>query len=150
MPWFVTVYNADGSPPPKDVDSWVGSYGGYLFARDLKEAKRFAKKRGLNEGVMHRCGQSKPYTLPSEWRAKRKADDKKVMHALCWVAHMALQSGVADANELLGDQGLVHEYLHMRCNGTPKRKRLIEMAKDIERRIPGLMPPAKAKALRER
>jgi hypothetical protein len=148
MPWFITVYHADGSPPPADGESWVGAFGGYLFARDMRQARLFAKRRGLNERVEGRCGQRAPYVLPSQWIAMRRPDPTKVFHALIWMGHLAVKSGAATLDEVFGDRGIAHEYAHMRGNGRPRRKDLIAQVQEIERRIPGLLPPAKKRGTR--
>jgi len=141
MPWFMTAYYADGSPPPGIEESWVGAFGGYIFANSMRQAKAFAKRRGLNEGVAWRCGQAAPYRLPSEWIAKRRPDPTDVFHSLIWMGHLALKSGVATVDEVFGDEGIVHVYAHMR-SGRPRRKELIKRVREIERRIPGLLSPA--------
>lgn len=148
MPWFMTAYMADGTPPPDDL---IGAYGGYLWANDLRHAKRVAKRRGLNErveGEMTKNPRRRVYTLPSQWLAKRKPRDADVMHALCWLGHMALKSGAATADELLGDEGLIHEFVHMRSGLSGRRKKLIAMAAKFEARIPGMLAPQSIRALR--
>jgi hypothetical protein len=148
MPWFITAYHADGSLPPALGESWVGAFGGYLFARDFRQAKLFAKRRGLNEAVEGRMGQRVPYVLPSQWLARRRADPTDVFHSLIWMGYLAVKSGAASLNEVFGDEGIVHEYAHMRTTGRPRRKELIERVQAIECRIPGMMPPTKMAQLR--
>jgi len=142
MPWYLTVYNADGSEP--DVNNVVGSYSGDVWARSARHARQVAKRRGLGERILGETGRRRPpWTLPSEWIAKRKLRDADVFHALCWLGHLALKSGVATADELLGDNGLIHEYAHMRSWGGRtglRRRDLIAKAREIEGRIPGFVP----------
>lgn len=140
MPWFVTAYNADGSTVANPEGSLVGSYGSHLHARSFREARKIARLRNLNETVI---GQKPlnlcPYRPPSEWLKKRRPNPTDVFHSLCWMGHLALKSGVATVDEILGDQGLIHEYAHMRSGIAGRRNKLIEMAQNIERRIPGFL-----------
>jgi len=139
MPWYLTVYNADGSEP--DVNNVVGSYSGDVWARSARHARQVAKRRGLGEKILGETGRRKaPYTTPSEWLAKRRLRNADVLHALCWMAHLALKSGAATPEELVGDRGLIHEYAHMRSYGGRsgvRRRELIAKAREIEERIPG-------------
>jgi hypothetical protein len=72
-------------------------------------------------------------------------NDMHTLHALCWFAHLALASGTATVDDLLGDCGVVHEWAHLRALGeggltsNASAERLIQKVEDIERRIPGFL-----------
>ena len=65
-----------------------------------------------------------------------------VLHMACFVGFVAIKSGVATVEDILGDCGLVHEIAHNLDIGEGEpliatRANLVEMARRIERAIPG-------------
>ena len=66
----------------------------------------------------------------------------EVLHMACFVGFLALKSGVATVEDILGDCGLVHEIAHNMDigEGNPciaTRAVVVRMARRIERAIPG-------------
>jgi hypothetical protein len=137
MPWYTTLYNADNSPIDavrlrKDSDGnsgyHIGRYGTRVYARNKRHAEELARERGMNEAVWLKS-RAPNYLRKPGFR-------RDVLHNLCFVSHLALKSGAATSEELLGDAGLIHEYIH-----GAKRQSLIVECIEIEKRIPGYLGP---------
>jgi hypothetical protein len=143
MPWYTTLYNADSSlidaeQLRKDADEntryHIGHYGNRIFALNRHHAEKCARDRGMNEVVWL---ESRAPNYPRASTALRKSGFRRdVLHNLCFMSHMALKSGVATSEEILGDEGLIHEYIH-----GAKRHILIAKCIEIEKRIPGYLGP---------
>lgn len=143
MPWYTTLYNADSSPmdaqrlrkgAEEDVGYHIGRYGNRIHARSKRDAEKLARERGMNEAVWLKSHAPK---YPRASTALRKGGFRRdVLHNLCFMSHMALKSGAATSEEILGDEGLIHEYIH-----GAKRQSLIAKCIEIEKRIPGYLGP---------
>ena len=65
------------------------------------------------------------------------------LHMACFVSFMALKSGAATVESVLGDCGLIHEIVHNMAFGEGRepvvatRGEVARMAREIERAIPG-------------
>ena len=89
--------------------------------------------------------------LPSDRRPHEKSLSSLIkeqgftstaLHMACFVGFVALKSGTASPEEILGDTGLIHEIAHNMelgegavCIAT--RRDVVRMARKIERAIPG-------------
>jgi hypothetical protein len=143
MPWYTTLYNADSSPLDAERlrksshgngGYHTGRYATRVYARSKWHAEELTRERGLNEVVWIK---SRAPNYPRASTALRKHGFRRdVLHNLCFMAHLALKSGAATSEELLGDEGLIHEYIH----GT-NRQSLIAECIEIEKRIPGYLGP---------
>ena len=63
-------------------------------------------------------------------------------HMACFVGFLALKSGAATVDEILGDRGLVHEIVHCLVGDHDEpllasQAEMVRMARRIERAIPG-------------
>lgn len=91
----------------------------------------------MGEKVDGECGKSLPYIPASKMLMKRHwkmSGALNVVHALCYLGQIALASGVATTQEVLGDQGFIHEYAHR-----VSRRALAKRVSEIERRVPGYL-----------
>lgn len=112
-------------------------YGCHFWASSDRNAKRIVKQRGMGEiitGVGFAAGA--PYKTASEMLRSRKPTTDKV-HALCFLGQIAMASGVATAQEIVGDEGIIHDFCHSGAT-----KRLKENVARIERITPGYLAPA--------
>lgn len=134
MPWYMTDYRANWRGQDADEKSCsVGAYGGHLWARSMRAAKRIAEARGLGERVVSRGFIKDPYKVASEmFRSKAPFEEK--IHALCYLGMIAIASGVATPQEIIGDEGIVHKACHRR-----DKKTLLARIEEIERRVPGYL-----------
>lgn len=135
VPWFLTDYRANWRRQDDYEDvAQPGAYGAYLWARNFRHAKKVALRRGMGERVVSTGNNGPaPYKTASEMLRSRKPAHEKV-HALCFLGQIALASGVATAQEIIGDEGIVHDYCHY---GAVKRVK--ENVARIERITPGYL-----------
>lgn len=66
----------------------------------------------------------------------------ETLHMACFVGFLALKSGAANVEDVLGDVGLIHEIAHNMHFGEggaciASRTEVVRMARQIERAIPG-------------
>lgn len=139
--WYRTEYPAPCRLPH---GTEAGIYGSNIYADSLRDAHRVAANRGAGERIISGVCR-KPTNHPdipkmiigrTKWLT--------VLHASCFMTWHAMRAGVATPDEVLGDGGLVHEIVHV-MNGIrdefedaeAQRKRMAELAREIESRIPG-------------
>jgi len=118
-----------------------GVFGGYIWATSKRQAIDIAEKRGIGERVRcERGSRAAPYERASTILKKKRMERRKyeliVLHALCFLGMLALASGVSPIQEVLGDDGFLHDY----CHKSSSRADLIEKVEFIERRVPGYWP----------
>lgn len=140
--WYLTEYRANWVPIGKDEEiAPPGAYGAHVYASSLKEAKKLCRLRGLGERIVFERGtKAAPYRRASDLlKARtvsgRRKSEKTVLHGLSFLGMLALASGVATIQEILGDEGFIHNF----CHG---HTRAIVLAKvlEIEKRVPGYWP----------
>lgn len=153
MQWYMTEYAADCTiVPRRDRQSkdHIGRFGGWIHARDQRHARRLAEKRRLGERVVGRAGRTQPYDYPSDVvRKSRRLPSKKIeaIHAVCFLCFVAVRSGVVHVVDVLGDQGLLHDTIHLMEFGRTTNplivdpKKLIAKIREIERATPGFRAP---------
>lgn len=147
MPWFLTDYRSNWAP--HEEDGAIGHYGANLWARSAKYAAQVARDRGMGEIVISSGSSGKPYRYASEWlrikpktRAKQHALFRDTLHALCYLSQIALASKVAQPWEIVGDEGIIHDFVHQRERNM---KRLLAQVIAIEHRVPGYLQPEGSK-----
>ena len=105
------------------------------------------KARNMGETVHEGCS---PSSLPPNGQSLSDmiaSDDctAAALHLACFVGFLALKSGSATIEEVLGDTGLIHEMVHRMCSVDEEddypfiesQEELADMAHRIERTIPG-------------
>lgn len=85
-----------------------------LFAETPKIAEQLIKERKMGEkvdmiGTMFAT--SHIVELPSELYAQGKLQE--ALHALCWVGMVACRAGVVKGEDLLDDNGAIHNLAHL-------------------------------------
>lgn len=118
-------------------------YGAEVWARSRKEATFFCQLRGLGEKVL---GSGVRLTAPrvsSVLRSRRPFHDK--LHALCWLAFLAISADRAHPRDFFGDVGILHEWAHyltpaIREESSMRLRPLLRRVEEIEARIPGYPP----------
>lgn len=138
MPWYRTVYKHDWIPTREgDIETanaLVGHFCGHIKAASLKEARSYAKARGMGEYVETYIKPTKkrPYKPASKVLSGRAALREK-FHALCYLGQIALASGVCQPWEIVGDRGIIHRFSH----GEGGSKSLMAEIRRIEGLVPG-------------
>lgn len=135
MPWYLTDYRANWREQSKDEETaQVGAYGAHLWAASKEQAERIARQRGMGERVISRgFNGPAPYKTATQMLRSRKPAVDKV-HSLCFLGQIALASGIATAQEIIGDEGIVHDFCHSGAT-----KDLLAKVAEIERRTPGYL-----------
>jgi hypothetical protein len=150
MPWYMTEYKADWSRRPPGW-AFSGNYGAYLWARNRERAGRVAKLRGLNERIICQSG-SKDRERGDYFPASRMCDRyiqnrslstfTDAVHALAFLGMLALASKRARPEQIIGDQGILHEFIHLRLRGaliSGGWERVRADVVSIEKRVPGYL-----------
>lgn len=100
MSLFLTDY-ADGN----------GTYGAYIEAENLAHARQVAAQRGLNERVLGKI--ASPMMQNRLRQLIRDEEWLEAVHEATFLGFVGLMSGALTPRDLLGDNGLVHELLHL-------------------------------------
>lgn len=107
-------------------------YGGDIWATSVKQAQAFADRRGIGEKII-----GKGFRGGGLSRARTR---QQKLHEAIYLGWIALEMGIMTPKQLLGDQGLIHQYVHQinggKVDGLEKRFRA------LQRRIPGHNRPA--------
>lgn len=116
-------------------------FGSVVHARSEVEAVEICAARGLGETL----DDAQPLPdfraeLPASWHWENSGNAER-LHAICWLANLAMASGVADREELLGDFGMVHEAVHHTANEQVTFERVLELIQAVEAKVPGYLPP---------
>jgi hypothetical protein len=103
-----TLYTLHGTPIEGPTTT-------QMFATCAEEAKQLMKERKLGERfepmhMLFRAQADVPF-LPSE--LFEKGEYVEAMHAACWLGFVACSSGTATGQELLDDNGVIHNLAHM-------------------------------------
>lgn len=77
-------------------------YASSFFASSVKEAKELIRNRGLRETI----------TGSNEID---KSNFSNLLHTVCFHSYIALKSGKASVDMILGDRGVLHEAIHIMC-----------------------------------
>lgn len=147
MAWFLCNYPA--WPKEPSLKAPIGNYSSFIWARNLQEAKRLAKRRRIGERVMwERGNRGQPYIPPSKQMRKRHLTPKQrlnVIHAVCFLSYLASRAMKMGPEDTMGDEGFLHQTVHSLSIGFPRRRQMIAYLEEIERRVPGYLKPGKKK-----
>lgn len=155
MPWYETSYI-----PPLIRDKVLirgGAYGCHFFAKNWLHAEELVKQRNLNEHIFFEWetkdfNYPDPYPLPSaalrELYHLTEHQRLVFLHGLSFLGNIAIKSGVAVPEEIVGDEGIVHEAIHQlqiitvgqnpTTHDAQKFKRNLI---DLEQKVPGFWRP---------
>lgn len=81
-----------------------------------------------------------PYALPSQMLRRNTLNKNQALdavHAVCFMSYLLMRSTGAKAEDVLGDEGLLHMAIHSLTFGWPGRRRLADGIEYFERMIPG-------------
>lgn len=124
------------------------SYGGFsysaIWAESKARAAKIAAERGM--GPVSAAGPQKEFrpsvlaTLPGGWARP------DVLHSICYLGFLAGRHGLVSAEQLVGDDGPLHELAHFLSMG--EKVRHGKMRQHLEARVawlesivPGMPPP---------
>ena len=117
------------------------------FASEVRATREtldeIVKSRGLKERVVSGVAHVKPPETPSlAMRLRHDGPSLKALHQATFIGFLALKSGAATVEQIVGDLGLVHEIAHAvevdaAMPGTRQNDYLVRIAEIIEAAIPG-------------
>jgi len=128
------------------------TFGTTIVAKNQKDAENIIKKRKMGESIfwfeMSNPGKNDakyPSKLLKEYIEGKLKDTTKVYHGLCWLGYVALKSKVVDVNEVLGDHGFIHSFIHYMefskdktwKHISPNLKDILNHVIEVEEKTPG-------------
>lgn len=140
--WWTTVYPARPAWRHEALspETVVGDYASHIWASGKGHAEKLARRRNIGERVTGGNWRKRPHQLPSQLLrgnrlTKRRALD--AIHSLCFMGYLLMRATGAKAEDVLGDEGLLHMGIHALSFGWPGRRRLADALEYFENRIPG-------------
>lgn len=127
MKLYSTAYSVGGLP-----------YYGQIEASDRAHAQHIALARRLGERVGAQARSPEVFGVGT---FIQRGDLVAALHEATFLCFVGLSAEVLSVREVVGDEGLLHELTHLLA-GDPaendfRRNRLMRMASDFERRVPG-------------
>lgn len=145
--WYSTVYTyvdrLDDRLDEHELETSSPKYGGILWARSNRHARKIAELRGLNEwvGIHSKPRKERGWSLPSTLIL---SNPQEAAHGVTFLSFIAAAAKVVDPiRDLLSDTGIVHEAVHIAA-GTYDGS-AFELAKtrlaimELELKVPGFL-----------
>lgn len=118
-------------------------YACSLFAKSKRHAASVAKKRGMGEAIIGKESKSAAHVPASRMLRSARYTDADKLHAVTFLCMLAHSSGVASWRETIGDEGVLHEFIHHMAGAVydtrKRRKRMISRVEELEKRVPGYL-----------
>ena len=107
-------------------------YGSYVEAPTEADAECLIQQRGMGEEIIGTRETPPESTAPGT--------GMRLLHQVCFWSHIALKSGTATVDEVLGDRGVLHEVVHhLEGSGDDiTASCLMEKVAWLQSRVPGL------------
>jgi hypothetical protein len=135
----VTNYELNGSIIDGEIHT-------QLFAGTIGEAQQIANQRNLGERVnvlASLIGFDGVPDLPSDHYAAGRIAE--ALHAACWLGFIACKAGVTTGEELLDDNGVIHNLAHLNSPPEVLDAQNPELIRKIKRDIPRKLKALEAK-----
>lgn len=128
-------------------------YGADIMAYTLKEAERVAGERNIGETVIGNGAQSydgygRRISIEELNPDFKKLNDyeflielPRIIHSACFLSYIAFKSGKISIEELIGDNGILHELIHL-LNGSHVTKREIRRTRGKYEHLQSITPGA--------
>lgn len=120
-----------------------GLYVSYVIGDSLPEIKNLIKQRNLNERIVGKLkivDVLSNYKCISDYEFLLKLPE--IFHTACFIAMVASKAGTIRAEELIYDEGLLHELSHLMTNSTIPSEDYVEKLRekfyDLQTKAPGL------------
>ncbi|MDP4283844.1 MAG: hypothetical protein Q8891_05440 [Bacteroidota bacterium] len=117
----LTKYNING------VD-----YGSYILGNDISTVKEIARSRGLNEEIESQIMEVHPipdYMQLSDSDFINRLPE--ILHTVTFLSFIAVKANTISAEELLNDEGLIHELAHLLANIDGCHKKSLICIRDL-------------------
>lgn len=141
--WYTTTYSARPRRQGKRLLSpeiVVGDYASHIWASSRPHAEKLAKQRNIGERVTGGTWRKRQYRYASELLRRPRLNKKQALdavHAVCFLSYLLMRSSGAKAEDILGDEGLLHMAIHSVSFGWPGRRKLAAGLEYFERQVPG-------------
>lgn len=120
-----------------------GLYVSYVIGDSIAEIKQLIKQRNLNEriaGKIKMVDVLSNYKCISDYEFLLKLPE--IFHTACFIAMVASKAGNIRAEELIDDEGLLHELSHLMTNSIIPSEDSLEKIRDkfynLQSKAPGL------------
>ena len=119
-------------------------YGSYILGTKISALKRAVKKRGLGETIDSKVMEI-TCLFPDYSKMPLRAVKNKLpelIHASCFLSHIAINSKNISVNKVLGDEGILHQLAHYFTDTNKKPLTCIrDLVADLQVRSTGLYEP---------
>lgn len=103
------------------------AYSSYVLGEDMEAIEQAVKKRNLKESIdssiMEINNPLPDYTLLSDDEILNKKEE--LLHSACFLSFVALKSNKIGIDEVLGDEGIIHELSHLVSNTCLDQKKTL-------------------------
>lgn len=107
-------------------------YASYILGSDINEINELLIKRGLNEEIESMI---QPINLLQDYTNVNDDDFIKclpeILHVCCYLSFIALKAKNISIDEVLGDEGVIHEVAHLFCNPIENQKKSLKLIRDL-------------------
>ena len=123
-----------------------------IYASSVKKATQLLKKRKLGETIdgpvlgldQYNVSRDKEVKVPSTMIGISGSSTVEILHAIVHLSDLAVRAGILTPVEVLGDNGILHEYAHYKhfpeSLGKSFGGNLLKRLQDIENKVPGYLP----------
>ena len=112
-------------------------YSSYVLGKNVNDIRKKIAQRNLNETIDSTIVEI-PNTLPDytllsdEDILKRK---EELLHSLCFISYIGLKSKKLQVEEVLGDEGIIHEISHLISNSYYEQKKSLTNVRDLIKKL---------------
>lgn len=112
-------------------------YSSYVLGSNMQAIRQAVKKRNLNETIdstITTIDNPLPnYAILSDEDLICRKEE--ILHSLCFISFVALKSRSAKIEEILGDEGVIHELSHLFSNSLFERKKSLNNVRDLIKKL---------------
>lgn len=121
-------------------------YSSYILGSDMVSITKAVKKRGLNETVKSQIMDIEDL-IPDYSILSNKEFEKRIpeiIHTACFLSYMVIKSKNMIVEDVLGDEGVVHEishYLYFRKENKKSLNDIRDLVINLQRKTIGIYEP---------
>lgn len=121
-------------------------YGSYILGDEITRIKKVVCQRGLNETIESQIGDVQPiedYSLLNDEEFKKRLPE--ILHTTCFLSLVALKAKTVNIEDILGDEGIIHEITHYLADIDGCHKKSLSCIRDfifaLQKKAIGLYEP---------
>jgi hypothetical protein len=112
-------------------------YASYILGENINAIKKIAAKRNLNETIdstiMEITSPLPDYTLLSDEDILNQKEE--LLHTICFLSFVSLKSKKIKIEEVLGDEGVIHEISHLLSGSFSEQKKSLTNVRDLIKKL---------------